>query len=448
MRSKRNEWLLFWSLALLAVPAVAEGPPPLELASEFHLPDRQLAGFVEDMLGENPEIRAAWEFSLSRFERVPQERSLPDPQVAYRVFLSQPETRVGPQRQGLEISQGLPWSGKRELQSERARHAATVVSWRARGLERTLVADLKRAYFEAAYVQEALAINAEEKSLLERFEQIALTRYSTGEGIQQSVIKVQTDISRLADQYTALRERGDAIERKIAFLIGRPENELTLRPIKLTLPKLRYDRRVLEQEAIGQNPDILANRERIEADNAWVRRRQRDKYPDFSVGLGYTDVGAREDLAGILSPPQGNGTDIWALSAKLNIPLHRRRIKAGVAEAEHSLDAGRQTLRRTQDRLTFEVQESLVRIESLDERARLYRELLIPQAEESLASSEAAYTTNRQTILDLLDAERVLFQVRLTYHRLLSDYWVALADIEQTIGRPFPGNSEIQEGAS
>lgn len=452
------QWLLFSSLALMsaATPLIAEEGDtarptseelqPLEAARDFHLPDLQLAALMEEMLGDNPEIRAAKEFSRSRLERVPQERSLPDPQFAYRLFLSTPETRVGPQHQGVEISQGLPWFGKRELQGKRASHAATGVSWRVRYLERALVAELKRAYFEAAYVQEALAINADETSLLRRFEQIALTRYSTGEGIQQSVIKVQTAISRLADKDTALWERLDAIERRIAVLLGRPETSLALRPITLTLPDLRYDKTTLEQQAVERNPDVFANLQQIEADRAWVRRRHKDSYPDFSLGLGYIDVGRREDAAGIMSPPENNGQDIWALTVKLNIPLYRGRIRAGIAEARHSLRASQQALRRTQDKLLYGVQESLLRFESLDERASLYRDVIIPQAEESLGSSEAAYTTNRQSFLDLLDAERVLFQVRLTYHRLLSDYWIALADLEQTIARPFPGTTEAMEG--
>jgi outer membrane protein TolC len=429
-------------------PAVTDGPEPLHAARDFHLPDLQLAELIEGLLDGNPEIRAAEEVSFSRLERVEQERSLPDPQLAYRLFLSTPETRVGPREQGVEISQGLPWFGKRELQAKRAGHLAAGVAWRTRDLERALVAGLKRAYFEAAYLQEALAINADETALLRRFEQIALTRYSTGQGIQQSVIKVQTDISRLADQETALRERLDATRRRIAVLVGRPENDLVLRPITLRLPQVRFDRTELEREALEQNPGVYATRQQIEADKTWIRRRQRDSYPDFSLGLGYVDVGRREDTAGILNPPEDNGKDVWALTVKLNIPLHRGRIRAGVAEAEHGLQSSRQALKNTQDGLRYGVQESLLRLESFDERARLYRDLLVPQAEESLASAEAAYTTNRQGFLDLLDAERVLFEVRLTYHRLLSDYWISLADLERTIAGPFPVESAGGEPGS
>ncbi len=418
-----------------------DGPEPLEISRDFHEPDSQLAAFMADLLRDNPEIRAAKEFSFSRLERMPQERSLPDPQFSYRLFLDTPETRVGPQQHGFEISQGLPWFGKRELQAARAGHLATGVSWRARDLERALIAELKRVYFDAAYLQEALAINADEASLLRRFEQIALTRYSTGEGIQQSVIKVQTDLTRLADHRTALREGLDAARWRIAELLGGPDADLALQPIRLDLPELRYDKSALEREALERNPDILATEQQIEADRSWVQRRHRDSYPDFSVGLGYTDVGGREDAAGMLNPPADNGKDIWALTVKLNLPLYRGRIRAGVAEAEHGLRSSQQALRRTRDRLLYGVRESLLRLESSAERAGLHRDLLIPQAEQSLASAEAAYATNRLGFLDLLDAERVLFQVRLAYHRLLSDCWISLADLERTIARPFPGEA-------
>ena len=91
------------------------------------------------------------------------------------------------------MSQGVPWRGKRSLQGQRAEHVAASSAWRVRDLERVLVAELKRAYYEASYLQEALTVNSEERNLLQRFESIALKRYATGEEIQQSVVKVQTE---------------------------------------------------------------------------------------------------------------------------------------------------------------------------------------------------------------------------------------------------------------
>ena len=132
-------------------------------ADRFYLPDEQLRGLVSTLLEENPQVLMFWARSRSSFERVPQEKSLPDAQFTYRYFAKTPETRVGPQDHWLEFSQGVPWGGKRGLQASRAEALASGTAWEAEDVERRLVAELKRAYFEAAYLQEALAVNSEEQ---------------------------------------------------------------------------------------------------------------------------------------------------------------------------------------------------------------------------------------------------------------------------------------------
>lgn len=409
---------------------------------DFHVPDPQFEFLANELLINNPEIHAIRSATLARGERVAQARSLPDPKLGYRLFVSGPETRVGPQEQAIEISQGLPWRGKRGLQGERFEHEARSAEWNLEAVQRSLIASLKRAYFQAAYLQEALAVNAEDRDLLERFEQFALSRYSTGDGSQQAVIKIQTDVTRLVNRRIELREQLEVTERRIARLLGRPHSELVLEPIALRVPQPDLEPGEEEPRLFDEHPEIRAALEQIEAGRAWVQRKARDNYPDFVVGLGYTDVGDREDQAGRLMPPQGNGRDIWALSLKLNIPLYRKRVRAGVAEATHSVASSEHSLKRTRDRLEFDLREARLQIESLDERVLLYRDVLIPQAEESLASAESSYKTGRLGVLDLLDAERVLFQIRLAQHRQIADYWIALAALEETMARPIPVSSD------
>jgi outer membrane protein TolC len=396
--------------------------------------DEQLSELVDVLLAENPRLENASARSASVAQRAPQERSLPDPLLSYRYFAETPETRVGPQEHMLEFSQGIPWGGKRKLQAERVERIASSLASETADLERRLVAELKRAYFEAAYVQEALAVNLEEQQLLARFESIALRRYSTGQGIQQSVVKVQTDISRLADQRTNLNRRLDFFEKRIAELIGRPEQPLTLQPIDLQLPDVVPGIPELETQATEEHPRVRAMESRIDADETWRRRRQLESKPDFRVGLGYTLVGSRDDLAGMANPPADNGQDVVALTVGVKIPIFRKRIRAGVSEAQESKRANERLLDAVRDGLRFGIRDASAQLESLNERGRLYREVIIPQAEESLGSAEAAYATNRLGFLDLLDAERILFQSRLAYHRLVADSWIAMADLEESIG--------------
>jgi outer membrane protein, heavy metal efflux system len=439
-------------VTLSAAPAVlgagtnthpaAPSPPVASIglsADRFHTTDEQLQGLIEVLLAENPQIVGAWADARRWSEQVPQARSLPDPVFSYSYFAQSIETRVGPMEHALEFSQGVPWAGKRALQARRAEIIAWEATWDVEDLERQLGAALKRAYFEAVFVQEALAVNSEERELLRRFESIALRRYATGQGIQQSVVKVQTEISLLDDHETNLRKRLDVATRHIAELMGRPGAPLDLEPTTLPLPGLPYDRQELERLAISDHPRVRALEQRVEADKVWARRRALESRPDFRFGLGYTIVGDREDPAGIVQAPEDNGKDGLALTVGINIPIYRQRIRAGVAEAQESQQADEGLLRAARDRLRFNIQEGLLRVESSGERGRLYRDTIIPQAEESLASAESAYTTNRMDFLDLLDAERILFQSRLAYHRLVSDFWIALAEVEAAVGKRFPG---------
>lgn len=404
----------------------------------FHATDEQLRGLLETLLAENPQIVAAWSGSRARFEQVAQAASLPDPQLSYRYFVRSPETRVGPQQQALEISQGVPWAGKRALQARRVENLASGATWEVEDLERRLGAELKRTYFEVAYLQESLVVNSEERELLRRFESIALTRYSTGQGIQQSVVKVQTEISRLDDLETNLRQRLESVTRRISQLIGRAEVPLELMPVRLSQSDVPLDREQLERFATSSHPRVRALEQRVEAAQVWVRRRALDARPDFRFGLGYTLVEDREDPAGIGNPPEENGKDAVALMVGVNIPIYRKRIRAGVAEARESQQAAEELLEAVRDGLRYNVQEMLLQVVSSGERGRLYHDVIIPQAEESLASAEAAYTTDRLGFLDLLDAERTLFQARLAYHRLVSDGWIALADLESAVGKRLP----------
>jgi cobalt-zinc-cadmium efflux system outer membrane protein len=394
--------------------------------------DDQLSDLIDTLRANSPQLSAGAARSESVASRAAQARSLPDPFLSYRYFAKTPETRVGPQEHMVEVSQGVPWGGKLRLQAERAERMASGLDWEVQDLERRLVAELKRKYFEAAYLQEALTVNREERALLERFEAIALRRYATGQGIQQSAIKVQTDISRLIDRETALRQRLDVVVRGIAKLMGHSDQALILEPIKLVLPAATYDSGGLEQFSTVEHPRVHAVEERVEADRVWARRRELDSKPDFRFGLGYTLVGHRDDPAAILNPPAGNGQDILALSVGVSIPIQRKRIRAGIAEARESERANGSLLIAVQDQLRFEIQEASLQLESLDERARLYLDVIIPQAQESLASAEAAYTADRLGFLDLLEAERILFQSRLAYHRLAADVWITLAELEMS----------------
>ena len=59
-----------------------------------------------------------------------------------------------------------------------------------------------------------------------------------------------------------------------------------------------------------------------------------------------------------------------------------------------------------------------------------------------MKSSEAAYSTGEVGVLDLLDSERVLLNVRLSLAKFDSDYMKALAEMERAAGVPVKENRQ------
>ena len=66
----------------------------------------------------------------------------------------------------------------------------------------------------------------------------------------------------------------------------------------------------------------------------------------------------------------------------------------------------------------------------------LYDSVLIVQAGQSLRSAESAYAAGTANALDLLDAERVLLQVRIAAERVRSDLDIAYAQLEGVAAGP------------
>ena len=79
------------------------------------------------------------------------------------------------------------------------------------------------------------------------------------------------------------------------------------------------------------------------------------------------------------------------------------------------------------------------------EQLRLFEDVLHVQAEQSLRSAEAGYTSGILNALDLLDAERLLLEVRTATERVRADYAIALARLEGAVGASVVPSTTVGE---
>lgn len=76
-------------------------------------------------------------------------------------------------------------------------------------------------------------------------------------------------------------------------------------------------------------------------------------------------------------------------------------------------------------------------IEQSDRMLKLYKDVLIPQANDDVSAGLAAYETGGGDFLMLLDSRRTLFDLELNYYNTLAMREKAVAELEAVTGREF-----------
>jgi outer membrane protein TolC len=82
-----------------------------------------------------------------------------------------------------------------------------------------------------------------------------------------------------------------------------------------------------------------------------------------------------------------------------------------------------------------EIRQTWAKLEAADKSISIYRDGLLPQAEQSFQSILGGYQTGGVSFAMLLDAQRTIRDVRLGYDKALVEYEQAIADLERAVGR-------------
>jgi outer membrane protein TolC len=400
--------------------------------------DPQLDVYIRDAVERNPTVRQVFQKYQASLERLPQVSALPEPMLGVTQYTRAPETRVGPQTTMLTISQQFPWFGKLNDREKIAAKEAEAFREHYEAQQDEVIRQVKLAYYSLAFIDRAITITGEDLSLLQQYETLAQARYSQGQGLQQSVIKLQAEITRDQNRLDELRRQRVEAEAMLNTVMDRPANSPVLRVAILTRPPAAVDYESLHELATRVRPEVLGALLQIERDEKRIQLAKKSYWPDFSIGASFTNVNGRSDLAGVMNPPDQNGKNIYAISATINIPIRRRKYDAAIQEATEDQLAAREGYRSVVNSVEGAVRGIGFRIETLKEQIALFENTLLPQAEQALASTEAAYSTGTLGVLDLLDSERFLLNMRLGLAQYISDYMKSLAEMERAIGAPYP----------
>jgi len=419
------------ALLVLVVPVTADEmtPGPADAIVES-IDDGELRDLLAEILERNPGIARLKARMAAAGFRSTAVRKLPDPTAEITAFVLPPETRVGPQRFAARFNQRLPGGGKRGISEKAADFERQAIAAEVQVLRLQLISEARRLVAELGYLDEARRVIARDHTTLEHYEELARARYASGEGLQMDAIQLQAEMSRLESRQTEFDERRAGVVAEINHLRDRPGAIVDLgEPVAAPTGNLDWNR--LHELALVSRPELTVDMARIERSGALIDLADKARSPDFSVGLSYSYVDRRTDI-----DVPNNGQDVLGISGGITIPLWKTGNDAGVEAATQMQLADEASRRSTITGIQRQLEDLRGRIPEIKRRLTLLEDVLPIQSEQALASAESAYAAGRVNALALLDAERLLLDVRLTAARSRTDLDIAFIDLEAAVGAP------------
>lgn len=383
----------------------------------------------DTLLSVNPEIKAADLLVEAKENSIRTAGVLPDPAFELTTSLMPVETRNGPIENQIMLGQKFPLWGKLNRQEKIAVLQRDLAIENGIQVRLNIINQFEQGLAKYIRITHSLDILENYSRELESFRNIALTQYSTGQGItQHPILKLQIEQTRIHTKANALQSELETVLQSLWRLFDGQLDSATLKSLEWTSLPERSPEQWLSL-ALESNPTLQSSR--IQMDIAKLKRElsQKQNLPDLTTGITYTVVGPTT-LPGAVSA----GKDALGIKVGLNLPIWFTRNKARVEAARQTELSIQEKNRDVENRVSESVQAILADLDKIDETIALYENRLIPEAEQMISSAYAAYKTGKISFLDLLDSERMVVNLRLDYDQVLLKQRIGEANLRKAAG--------------
>ena len=361
--------------------------------------------------------------------------TLPDPTLSFNALnlpantfdvSQEPTTQLQ-----LGTSQAVPFPGKLGLKEEAATYEFEAATSSVDETRLRLIRDVKTTWWLLFYLDHALEIVIANQKLLRQFVEIAQTKYTVGEGLQQDVLLAQLELSRLLDQEIQLIgiRRNEAA--RLNALLNRAGNSSVTLPEKVDQQLLDLlDTQALYRKAEVSRPLLAQHESYINAAQTRLKLAKKDYLPDFNIGAFYGFRSGDNPL-----PRGGSKSDVLSLKLSLNLPIFAYRKQAKAVDQRNSeMLQQKYSLQDEWAKVQAQISAALADYSRAREQVVLFKTGIIPQARQTVASMLAGYRVNKVDFLNLVRSQITLFNTETQYWRALSEANQFLARLVAAVG--------------
>jgi len=381
---------------------------------------QQLESYIQVAEENNPQIQS---FNL-RYEiaeeKINEVNAYPDTEFGIGYFVSEPETRTGPQKVRLSVRQMLPWFGTVTARENYAGSMADAEYVEIAVAKRQLALAVAQAYYRLYANETKQKILKENIELLETFHELALNSLEVGSASAVDVLRLQMRQNDLAQQKESLEQEFNAEEVLFNNLLNREEDLAVDVVDSLFIPEAQTD----EEERVAQvHPELLKFDKLYESVVEAEKLNLKDAAPKLGFGVDYVSVADRTDMA-----LADNGKDILMPMVSVSIPIFNSKYKSVTKQNE----LRQKELQAQKDQRLNLLQTRLEEAVSIRNSARMSANTFIENLEQAKDAEEIlvkSYETGTIDFNDVLEIQELQLKFQIGLIESVKNYYMQAAVI-------------------
>jgi outer membrane protein, heavy metal efflux system len=303
-----------------------------------------------------------------------------------------------------QLSQKIPLSGNRQRRKAFAAAEADVSAAAVRSREFMLVATARDTFFQLLRTREQLTLLRSSDRLLGQAADLVRSRLATGNADTAALLVAERERAQLQERALILeREAADstAMLNTLRDLPPQsPVGELVAPADPTNFPTLE----AAQEHAFAHRPELAEAEARITAAARAQDLAGRAWRPDPQVM-----VKARHLDGG------GKAINDYDTAVAINLPwLNNEKYRAAQREATRRREAAELDAAALRTKTASEVREMWQRLDTARRNVELYRDRLLPLARQSTDALRQGLVTGKNTLLELVAAQRALIDAETT----------------------------------
>ncbi|ABC29785.1 Outer membrane protein [Hahella chejuensis KCTC 2396] len=387
-------------------------------------------------LQRDAEIARLQQLSLASEDMAVADGQLPDPSLSLGVLNLPTDSFATDQEPMTQFRVGLgqkfPAGDTLALTRRRGEQNAVAQRWMAQDRAHQVRREVRLAWLESLYWKQAQNVYRQDEGLFQQLQEVTQSLYSVGRSKQQDVLRADLELSQLNDRLINARQKEDEARARLARWVG---PEAISRELNAALPDLNAPHVGALESALLAHPAVKALDAEVSVSATNAALAQQSYKPSWGVDVGYAWRDG-ENMDGSAR------ADFFSAAVSVQLPLFTgQRQDRRVAAAARNQEASRSRRLEMLRMMDAEAQVAFSRWRQAQDRGRLYKEQITPQALSQADSALTSYQSDRADFAEVMRAYLTVQKLRLEQLRIDIDGRAALARLDYFFASESPIDS-------